>query len=373
MDLFDDPRALAARQLAERAAAAICAGDGPAIAAARAHLHEWDLTPPPAALTVCDVRARLQPCPADELAPTSGIYLITCDPLLSAAPAAATSGPSPASYVGLAKDLHSRFHNPTFGHLSAGNHTRSQTVLTSPGAFIAVLDEVEPALGEQLCGGELSLHLATREIFWWLVLRQCGLPVVNAVSALGATSDHEGVAVAVTRVRDGRVRVYARQADAFRSLRVKHGPAAAALCGFQSQSEGYAFRVATIQERQLVSAGWSSPQTLGSPGAWWDGGQLRWDSGCIGETDLAQLRARKRPARYRKDAASGFRGVTTGHRHPGLWTAYVVTDPARRSHWSAVGRRFASDVEAAQAREAHLDAHPELAAINTRNVLPAAQ
>lgn len=348
------------RDLARRTADALASGDGHAQLAVRSELAR--LAPLTSvmhrAALVTYLRANIAFTTFDALDHRAGIYLITADHRLTDESAGSES------YVGCARDIRTRFHLPTFGHLSDANKTRSQLVLAQPGHQVAVFSSAAPAVEDD----QLDRWLAEEEVFWWAVMVAAGLIVVNSTSSLGRTGGDADQPLVACELATGRVRVFRSQAEATRVLELPVGYVNVVVNGWQSQNRGYTFRYATDDETELVGTGWLGHSALnGAPVVEeLSAKRRRWVSGPLPAADREFLAGIKRP-RYSKAAKTGRWGVVATANKPGRFTAYYVSDPARRYAPTTLGRDFDTVDAAVAAREAFLDANPAVAAFNRRN------
>lgn len=313
-----------------------------------------------------EVARRVKWCMPERLPREPGVYVIADgtagDPEASPADAAV--------YVGCAKSIHDRFHRTDFGHLTT-NSTRSASIISSGCYRLGVVELSAPSWDD-----ELNTLIARQEVWWYQVLAIAGFDVVNQVGNLGRTSDAETQLLVGCRIDGTGLRMYRSQQEAARVLRVDQGTVGCILRGLQTQSRGHTYRPATAAETAAWLAGDDDAVAAllhGQADSSWDGPRLRWRSGRLSDSDVTRLAAAAKGG-YDKGRASGYRGVTATPGHAGQWTAYYCYDAERRSRWRPVGRRFASPLEAAWARERFLDSHPDLAVMNQRNhALPTLQ
>jgi hypothetical protein len=140
----------------------------------------------------------------------------------------------------------------------------------------------------------------------------------------------------------------------------------------QNQTNGHAFRPATADEIAAGRDGFDAFIRQRPPEVGWRSGRgyrnrLLWSDGPMPPEDATRLQKRRRTGQYNTSGRSGFTGVSRTVGKPGLWRALYIPDAARRNNTRALGYAYSSPQEAARAREAHLDAHPELQAWNKSN------
>ena len=303
---------------------------------------------------------RLRPTDPASLPTGAGVYLISNDRRLG--------GNGADSYVGCAKALHARFWREDFGHLVA-NSTRSQLVIGRPPFFVFVLEEVtEPGLMAEM----LNPRIARLEVSWFVLLAGLGLSMVNSVGNLGRTSDGETQHIVAWDMDADHYRLLPSQQDTARLLGIAQGALSKVVRAEQNQTNGHVFRPATADEIAAGPDGFDAFVRARPPDVAWRSGQgyrnrLLWGDGPLRAEDAARLQKRRRKGQYDTSKRSGFVGVSRTSGRPGCWRALYIPDPARRNNTRALGYAFPSPESAASAREAHLDAHPELRGWNKSN------
>lgn len=342
--------------LAESYVAALDDADGPGLVELRHRLAEVDRHRSEAVREALKalVRRSLRPVDPAELPTHAAVYLISADAAFVA------DAHGDASYVGIAKDTHARFHRPDFGHLTQ-NSTRSRAVLDQDGWQVGLLEE-HPGLADT----DANALLARREVFWFCVLRAAGARTVNQVANLAKTSDAEELPVVALELVTGKARVFRSQSEAQRVLKLPAGRVAPVVCGWQRQNGGFTFRTATPREAERIGDGWfDGTELTGDAVVERRGRRLRWSAGPLPEPTRAALAATVKGT-YCPTRRSGLRGVSP-HADGVSWVARYVFDAERRNAPRYLPGKYPTAEGAARAREAFLDANPQFAVLNQRN------
>lgn len=221
------------------------------------------------------------------------------------------------SYVGLATDVHHRFHNVEYGHLTKGNRSRSRLVLEDPAATVLL---VADELG-QLSGEALSRELSRREIRAYALLRSTGAVLVNSLAMLGRSPATKSSPVVLCDLSTGEVQFAESLAAATQFVGSSALPAV--VHGYQKTAVGYAARWATEAEGDALlelcaDAGLASGAavdrvvSLVDRDVQWTGSGrnsgFRWAAGQLSDSDRAALSSIRRGA-YQTSGKSSFKGV----------------------------------------------------------------
>jgi hypothetical protein len=327
-------------------ARAVVDGDPAAAADLRAQLTEQI-----ARLPVQAIPAPFSSDPVDpaELPHTAGIYIIT--------------GPD-ASYVGLAKDIHQRFYNRDYGHLTENNHCRSRFILDGDDYEIRVIpvDASEDGREAQ------QYALAEAEIRAYAQLHAAGHYPNNALATLGRVGDGKVIPIVACDLATGEYTFYESTMAATRDT--GSTSIAAALHGYQRIAAGRVVRWATFGEQELLldktdragkltgeivtkalsiqprSVDWGETREGGR------GADFSWSGGALAADDITTLRPYVRGVgSYNKNRpTSGYYGVRSLG-DESKWEVRIKTGPGPRD---AITKTFADAHEAAVYRESYI-------------------
>jgi hypothetical protein len=299
----------------------------------------------------------------------AGVYVITSDTNL-------TDGVTGSrTYIGCSKDILMRFTNPTIGHLNGDNGTRSAQVFADGPHVISVV-----YVSTEVRTDRLVDDLVAAEALWWMLSVAASSTVVNASSSIGAMSERAGAWVVGAELTSSRTVIARGPSEMLRVVGrpegLDPGLIGTVASGYQNSSHGWTFRWATEVEVAVAEREGPGAMTFGPVEASWDGELLCWTGGTLDNTSRKRLAARRRGSYSKANKTPYAYVVRLPDTKDGQarYGAYYATSPdsAKRSRTTYVGRRYATPLEAARARELFLDAHPDLSELNERNVLPAA-
>jgi hypothetical protein len=154
-------------------------------------------------------------------------------------------------YVGLALDLRERFHNPTYGHLSAKNKSRSRLLLGSDCYSVRL---------PHVMGADFSLRgkhaarvwLSHREIEDYVLLVLVGLRVCNTFALLGRVGETPGSPVMMAKCGTAE---YFSADTAFAASRFAKSRGLFAVLGhYQRTAGGFSARWARPGEAEALAA-----------------------------------------------------------------------------------------------------------------------
>ena len=262
-------------------------------------------------------------------------------------------------YVGLALDVHHRFHNRDYGHLTPNNRCRSRHVMATGQHEIRLLGVADGVTGRP----ELEKCLSLAEITTYVSLRRAGFGVVNATFTLGRVGESSGSSVVLCNHETGEY-VFCETLDAANKFA---GTTAlpAVVHGYQRTAVGHAARWATPDESEAfdthefdngIIRGDAVQAVIGglpSRVDWTGTGrnaQFAWTAGPLSARDIEQLNKYSR-ARYRSDIpTSEFRGVSWESRSQG-WQTRAKTGHGAKDLWQTRRRSWVTDLDAAIFRE----------------------
>lgn len=285
--------------------------------------------------------------PAVDLPDRPGVYVIS-------------STTSDEHYVGLALDIHFRFWNERYGHLSQRNKARSQRLIDR-GDFAVSLPFLLP---RDEPGQTDRFELSRREIQTYVEITAGGGRVVNSLALLGRVGQSRGSPVIVVDCATG-LYTFADSTAAARRF-AKSTAMYPVLHGYQRTAGGYTARWATPNEaEQLVddvdAAGFvkgakvmelvvSDPSRVE-----WNGvgraSTFRWISGPLSAIDRERLLRYSRQAYVKPPGPRlpRFHGVSWDRREE-KWQCRAKTGPGPKDLWQ-IGSRQWSELEAAATRE----------------------
>jgi len=260
-------------------------------------------------------------------------------------------------YVGLALDVHHRFWNAEYGHLTPANKCRSRLVLDARDVEVRLLmrpmgsrDFVEQALSR----GEIAIYAA---------LAVAGEKVVNSVATLGRVGESTGAPIVLCDYVKNEY-VYCDALIVGTRL-LKSTALPAVVHGYQRTALGHAARWALPHEvDQLAELVPDSGVVRGAVVAdavravenqvQWDGkgrnAGFIWHAGPLTDDDCEQLRRYGR-GRYGADVPqSSFNGVSWEKRRQ-RWQCRAKTGPGPKELWQTSRMEWTSDVTAAIFRE----------------------
>lgn len=262
-------------------------------------------------------------------------------------------------YVGLALDVHHRFHNHDYGHLTPNNRCRSRHIIASGECVIRLLGVADGIAGRT----ELEQCLSLAEITTYVALRRAGYGVVNAAFTLGRVGESSGSSVVLCDHETGEY-VFCETLDAANKF-ADTTALPAVVHHYQRTAVGYAARWATPDEveafdgLELTNGVLRGDTVQGIIGALpsrvdWDGSgrnaQFTWVAGPLSAHDIEQLNKYSR-ARYRSDIpTSEFRGVSWESRSQG-WQTRAKTGHGSKDLWQTRRRAWTTDLDAAIFRE----------------------
>jgi hypothetical protein len=274
-----------------------------------------------------------------------------------------SSGDGQFHYVGLALDLHWRFHNPDYGHLSANNHTRSAPLVADGRQVIRLIRvwSLDPTIASHDAGVRGALARLEIESYVGLILSSAH--VVNSASMLGRVGESTGTPVILCAHATGNYLYCDSLSMAVQQAASTAIPAV--VHGYQRTAVGYAARWATELEVDLLA-----PESItngvvaGEPvlravnaerrSVDWSGvgrnAGFRWLSGPLSSEDLDHL-TRYGRARYERDIPrSRFNGVSWESRSGG-WQCRAKTGFGPKDLWQTRRRDWLTDLDAAVFRE----------------------
>lgn len=324
-----------ARQLAE----ATVGGDAETAARLRG---EFALALGPLAGSHSSLSVNLTEVAAGDLPEAPGVYVIKASDL---------------AYVGLATDLHHRFHNTDYGHLTPNNRTRSREVLAKGNATINLI----PLEGLPFEPDALRLALSHAEIHTYAQLVMSGLSVTNAISTLGRTSGSPSSPVVLCRLDKGDY-IYC---DSIMVAQKVVGSSAipAVLHGYQRTAVGYTVRWATAGEAEAIGddlpdegfldgASIVEIVALETSRVEWEGtgrnAKYVWSSGPLSDADREHLLKYGRASYDVSTPKSGF--LCVDRVKGGGWHIRAKREYGRAPMWQQTNRTWTA-LEAAIARE----------------------
>lgn len=278
-----------------------------------------------------------------------GIYVIS-----------STSGAG--HYVGLALDLHHRFHNLDYGHLGPTNRSRSRTIVEA-GTFVTEVRHVFDPPVDAEADDDMRIELARLEILTYVDLRLAGAHVLNSIAMLGRTGESKGSPVILCDYSNDE---YIYCDSLISAGRLAESTALPAVVhGYQRTAVGFAARWATEAEvdeladscdARGVAQGHAVADAVGresNQAAWTGVGRnagFRWRTGALSGEDLEHLRRYGR-ARYQRDLPrSRFNGVSWESRSQ-VWQCRAKQGFGPKDLWQTRRADWSSDLDAAMFRE----------------------
>lgn len=319
-------------------AVAVVGGDSPAAALGRSALQEW--IGQSAAVAVPE----LELPPIDPVALPHGpaVYAISAGNL---------------HYIGLALDVHHRFWNSDYGHLTPANGCRSRLVFEQGEPVIRLLQQPTGT------AEDVRMALSIGEISTYARFAVSGLKVVNAVSTLGRVGDSLGAPVVLCGYTE-HAYVYCDSLIAAQRL-LASTALPAVVHGYQRTALGHAARWALPHEVEqladLVSGDGilrgepvlAAVESATSHVTWEGAGRnagFTWHAGPLSVGDCEQLRRYQR-GRYAADVPqSPFNGVSWESSRA-RWQCRAKTGPGSKDLWQTSRLAWVSDVDAAIFRE----------------------
>ena len=289
-----------------------------------------------------EVRPTLVPVLPEGLPRSPGIYVI---------------GVGQMAYVGLALDIHHRFHNREYGHLTEANKTRSRLVLAMPDPSIFVCELEEPPREPTARRDWLSMQ----EIEAYARLVVAGYTLTNAMAMLGRASDVDTSPVLACDLDTGAYILCESIAAAVELVGSTAVPAV--LHGYQRTALGFAARWATDDEAEAVldrvdESGWfRGPELDAAVTAVGHSVELTgtgryatysWTQGPLSQEDRARLRRFSRSSYKSGERQTEFLGIDPIA--SGGWQFRAKKGPTFRE-LCQVRRREWSELDAAIARE----------------------
>lgn len=262
-------------------------------------------------------------------------------------------------YVGLALDVHHRFHNSDYGHLSPNNRCRSRLIFATGDFNIRLLGVTEGLSGRE----EVEKRLSLTEITTYVALRRSGFDVVNASFTLGRVGESSGSSVILCNHETGEY-IFCETLDAANRF-ADTTALPAVVHHYQRTAVGFAARWATPDEAEALDGqvlikgilrGDSVQKLIGglpSRVEWAGMGRnanFKWVAGPLSVRDIEQLNKYSR-ARYRSEIpTSEFCGVSWESRSGG-WQTRAKTGHGAKDLWQTRRKSWTTDLDAAIFRE----------------------